>query len=169
VLTQCGVWFSATQTPYVACQSGSSIGKQLISSSGKIGAASLYEGMDRPVLLTLTCVKGDPERGTSGPHDIAIRPEPMRTTEITAPGQPTCGPYQPRSPTTQHKTRPTGRLIIRLGPSWSAYGAGCAGSLSAGASSDGAGCAGSLSAGVPWSEFGTIAVTLVALRRRKRM
>lgn len=72
---------------------------------------TIYEGMDRPVLLTLTRVKEDPERGTSGAHDIAIRPEPMRTTEITVPGQPTCGPYQPRSPTTQHKSRPTGLLV----------------------------------------------------------
>lgn len=55
-----------------------------------------------------------PRRGTSGAHDIAIRREMMRITEIASPGQPTHSPYQPRSATPGHKTRPIGRLAGRL-------------------------------------------------------
>jgi hypothetical protein len=40
-----------------------------------------------------------PGRGTSGAHDREICPGPLRTVEITTPGQPAHGPYRPRSAT----------------------------------------------------------------------
>lgn len=49
--------------------------------------------------------------GTLGAHQRENRPEALRTAKISSAGQAACRVHPPRSETSSHKTRPTGRLL----------------------------------------------------------
>jgi hypothetical protein len=73
--------------------------------AAETGIEPMYRALATPcTLLAYRC--------TSGAHQRERRPSTLRTPEISAAGQDTCGGVRPRSPSCLLSTRPTGRLTL---------------------------------------------------------